>query len=205
MRNPSAGGLRGRCARAFTIIEVLIVLALLIAIGALSIPPVWRWVEDYRFRESLARFDSAMDSCRAVAQRRGEVLAVSAAEVNGIVRVESRGVARRPVDELEVELVESGAEEPATLRFRFPRGFRLAVDEGGSAGFVPGAGESDETQAAGREFALLLPDGTAASGDRLLVTDVHGRRAEVAVDRWSGEVRLREVNRAGAPDASEQP
>jgi len=186
--------------RAFTIVELLIVLALLAAIGSLALPPVWKWVEDVRFRETMATFDAAMDAAGAAARRGGRALAVAARNENGRLKVETSEVAGplSPDEAGDSEGDDSGR-AVSVVRYSFPPGFRFA-DEVRRAGASVAAGPGTKAGATGSStgetrlgIALFLPDGTAAAGAPLRISDGRGHSAEVVVDAWSGAVRLRPV------------
>ena len=205
----------GRGVSAFTVLELLIVLALVAALGAMVFPPLSRWVDEYRFRETVKQFDAAMDACRAAAQRGGRALVLVARTENGGLRVRSRdaadvateGLADAPrataAHSAERREVSSGPEThgltemftaPSLARFSFPPGFGPDAEEAGGSG-VPARAPAGESAGLGPEveLAVVLPDGTAAAGTPWRVRDAHGRVAETAVDRWSGTIRLRPV------------
>jgi len=193
----SLEGLERPGAPGFTLIELLIVLALMAALMAIVFPPMWRWLDDYRFRETLRQFDASMDACRAGAQRRGRAVTVFARVEAGGIRVYTREVDIAP-STAEEEAITQGpaAVAPvAVVRFAFSSGFEPETSgelEGALEVLPPAAPDTSEAPP-DDELALLLPDGTAAAGKAWRVRHANGRSAEVIVDRWSGSVRLRAV------------
>ncbi len=184
-------------------LELLIVLALLAALGAMVFPPLSRWVDEYRFRETLKQFDAAMDACRAAAQRGGRALVLVARAENGGLRVRSHDASEAPAEaptEASADAGESRAASvgasgaPSLTRFSFPPGFGPDTDEAPGPG-VNSSRPASESGGPGTEveLAVLLPDGTAAAGTPWRVRDAHGRVAETSVDRWAGTLRLRSV------------
>lgn len=195
-----SGAARGRCTctRGFTILEVLVVVALLAAISAIAFPTLSKWVGEYRFRETLEQFEASMESCRAATQRAGCAVRIAARTEGRRVRVLSTELKDRPP--VREEAITDVREESPDfrVRFEFPAGFVAAGagDRGTRAAEIKAAAGGavlPDGAPPAEDLAILLPDGTASGGTTWRVRDSAGRLAEIVVDHWSGAVRLRRI------------
>lgn len=195
------GAARGR--GAFTLLEILIALAIVVALLALVAQPLARRLGDSRFRETLSQIEAAMMLVRADAQRNGSAIEVFARDGRAGFQLLGRevdfGQGAPPEDE-------SSGQGTAHERlvFELPAGFVIGESELSSAprkaeseGMAPPPVPVDEESGAGGDadpagaVVVFLPDGSAARGTGSgVVTDRAGRRAEMKVNTWTGRVEV---------------
>lgn len=198
--------------RAFSLIELLIVVGVVVALGALVSVNLLDAAASAGFDEAARRIESAFVLARADAQRERRPLSVVAVEG-------AKGVS------LVLETFEPGAEgasggqpsaageERAARRLVvLPRGVRItheapAAAEGGVAGGA-GGGVTEESRRAGDErvrLCVMLPDGGAWSAATAYLR-ARERAAKIGVNRWTAGAVIEPVADAtGEPESSELP
>lgn len=211
-----------RAPRAFTLIEVTIALAIALALSALTLPALGRWLRDGAFRESCRRVESGLEVCRAESVRRGvAVAALGRARADGSWVIELS-----PLDgqaEPDGDAGDIGSEttsQTGTGSARLPSvGGQGSVGLAGSASpvvrrvvavldpgmsFSPGVADSageaghDSTHLSPVEIvlAVFLPDGSALAESGTALQDPHGAAAELRVNSWTGAATMTALSRA---------
>lgn len=165
MRLPANSGRR----RAFTLVEILITIAIIAAVLALVSAPLSRMLADARFDSAVRQVGSAVDACRNEAQRSGKPVEVRFSLVDARWRCASAQVA-----------VQQGSgraapePKPEVTRLTLPAGLTLR-------------GRGDESDSAQR-LGVMLPDGSGVSGPGIVLTDGGTRAVRLTLSRWSGTV-----------------
>lgn len=196
-------GRRG-AARAFTLIEVVIALGLVLLLGGLALPTLIGLTSGASLSESESRVESVAAICRAEAMRRGQVIELAAREnADGVTVLLGRRADSAPVSGAGDAPDGDGAASdpwPAFLVEELPRGCAVIEDvaerestgraeDGGRAG--PGA--EDGGSAAPRKEVLIaafLPSGAAAVRGATKLRAKDGREASIGVNSWTGTVRV---------------
>ncbi len=154
-----------------TLVEILLVIALLVALGSLVLPVT---VEASRGRA----FDSAAESVR------GQLLLARAHAQSTGRPVEVAYIARPPrvaarfFDGASHEIPYAWADQA------LPGGVRIEPDQGpdDADARVP----AGDAAAAELTLAVFTPDGSALLAAAALIRDDHGREARLAVNPWTG-------------------
>lgn len=201
---------RGGRARAFTLLELIVVIVIILAISAVVLPVAFDDVKRAAFREAQEQIEAVMMSARADAQRTGKTVRVTAVRVDGrwvmrqeeIVEGGSHGAAMNEVS--------GGARTRLMHEKALPLGMRLArsLDELTAAEGMDGTAEwgaSDDAggdvdgrdeDAAMMQIGMFLPDGQITPTRPLYLAegDVGGRVGEVIVNSWTGVVTVKMVD-----------
>ncbi|MBL8761067.1 MAG: prepilin-type N-terminal cleavage/methylation domain-containing protein [Phycisphaerae bacterium] len=199
----SRGGAGGR-RRAFTIIEVVIAIAILVAIAAMVLPSMLERTRGRAEREAVEIAKAACSRAGSESQRRGVPILLSAvAETDHVRLVGSR--------------VETGDDESGVVRELFsidlPAGMTVtspgarvseaAMPTGGSESraFGAAAGEEGTAARAGARTTLTLafPDGRSAGGQFDLVASP-ARRTRFTISEWTTNVRVRTIDTTPADE-----
>ncbi len=197
--------------KGFSIVEVLIALSIVVAIGALAMPNLVGMSKTVRMKEAGRIVEDAVAEARTEAQRRGvairlhaettpdgrTVLVGKAASVHDVVNQRLQG---------EGEASETGHAAPGASRFgqalvwaQLPEGCSLdteTTDGTEDANTPPNdAWEPTDEQRANlpKWLWVVLPDGAVSSERASTLKGPGERRASVVVNRWTGSVRVREL------------
>ncbi len=205
----AAPALAGRDRRGLTLIELLLVIALLVALGAVVLPVVDRRLDEQTFETTadlvsvqlrLARFH-ASDTDRPVA-------------VNFLAdpeRIEATFFAIGPAND-EQDAPARRIDEAWALR-ALPEGTSIAAHpppwrEGDRDSFSAAEKESRSVFPSAAEegtrilrLAVYLPDGSALVGEPAWVWDADRRLGRLTINRWTGGSTWERVD----PDAPESP
>jgi Tfp pilus assembly protein FimT len=208
------------CSRGFSIVEVLIALSIVVAIGALAMPNLVGMSKTVRMKEAGRIVEDAVAEARTEAQRRGvairlhaettpdgrTVLVGKAASVRDVVNQRLQG---------EGEASETGHAAPGASRFgqalvwaQLPEGCSLdteATDGIEDANTTPNnTWEPTDEQRANlpKWLWVVLPDGAVSSERASTLKGPGERRASVVVNRWTGSVRVRELASSNTSPAS---
>lgn len=186
----------------FTILEILIALSIVIAIGALAMPSLWGLSSSVRMREAGRIVTDAVAEARTEAQKRGVAIRMqtkTTAEGRTVLVGEAASV-RTALEDLRQDATtdDGGASSekrvPALVWAELPEGCTLAreMDEAGEEG--AGGLELSAEQKAGlpRWLWVVLPDGAVSSEGSSTLKGPGDRRASVVVNKWTGLVRVRE-------------
>jgi type II secretory pathway pseudopilin PulG len=188
--------------RGVTLLELLLAIALLLALGGLVLPALFDRMSQRAFEASAEIVRSQLLLARAHAQATGEPIEV-VFEI-GPPRVAAR---RFDADLATLEPREDATDEEAlgTLRIAEPWADRVLADgvwiaegPGEMEGEMAGAGVGLEIGAATDEaaesretaqpmrLALYMPDGSAVLAETVWIRDEHGRRGRLTVNPWTG-------------------
>ncbi len=223
-RTPSTWGRaadRGRCRFAFSLIEVLLVLALLAAVSALVLPQFSGRLNAAEFTESAEQVRSFLHVARAEAQRLGSAVDVTwdaqsrrltavrhevsaVGDVGAFVAVESD----EPETDGAAAFESAGAERPirehtlaAEIRLR-PLDVAEVEDDALFSEESFSAPSAEEMMAApGGEVSealtlcTYLNDGSALYARPLLLDDGGERRVVLRIDEWTGLVSVEDAPR----------
>lgn len=196
-RSQSRGGADGG-RRAFSLIEVVIAIAILVAIAALVLPSMLARTRGRAEHEAVEIAKAACSRASSESQRRGvPILLAAVAETDHVRLVGSR--------------VETGDDESSVVRELFsidlPAGMTVtspgarpvepAPPTGGSESRAFGAlrGEENPVTRVGARTTLTLafPDGRGAGGQFDLVTSAT-RRTRFTLSEWTSNVRTRTID-----------
>lgn len=165
----------------FTLLELLVVMVLLVALGGLALPGLLSRVAGSTLGAVRTRLEAAAAICRADAQRSGVAMEMAASDSEGRTLIVSRPV----VEE------DTGSAARDDVLLELPAGYSVSES-------VPGVkqdGTQKSTEAAPAAsrvtLAIFQADGTAAmAGERFLV--VGGEGLEFHLARWTGVLTLSE-------------
>src|SRR5688572_11919429 len=159
----------GGAGRAFTIIELMVVLAIMLAVGAIALPLALDDAKRAAMRESQDQLEAVMLSARADAQRTGKTVRVIGVVLDGRwILTEEEVIERKASDDASPG---SGSDLSGATRviqeLPLPEGVRLGRTRDEAEGKVRQAweaggefGESDESE----HETTTNPDGAGASG-----------------------------------------
>ncbi|MCC6229688.1 MAG: prepilin-type N-terminal cleavage/methylation domain-containing protein [Phycisphaerales bacterium] len=206
-RSQCRGGADGG-RRAFSLIEVVIAIAILVAIAALVLPSMLERTRGRAEREAVEIAKAACSRASSESQWRGvPILLAAVAETDHVRLVGSR--------------VETGDDESGVVRELFsidlPAGMTVtsagaraaepAPPSGGSESRAFGALPSEEVTAprAGARTTLTLafPDGRCAGGQFDLVTSPT-RRTRFVLSEWTSSVRVRTIDTTSAEEKASE-
>lgn len=160
--------------RAFTLVEALVVLAILILIGGLALPGLTTWSSKYSESAFESKLQTAIDSARAIALSNSSAVKI---------RIEkSSGKSDRLVAAWHSS---RHREDPVTDRMKslneLDEAFSIVIQDLGSS---KSASDSQLT------LWTVLPDGSMTGKSGVTVRRGDGATAPVAVSMWSGKVKL---------------
>lgn len=202
-RDPASfsGAARGRCGarggRAFTVVELLIVLSMLLAVLGLVAPAVMARMAPATATAMASRVEAAALEARTLAQRLGEPVSLEAElgpDGDWLMVAVAPAVPSGSAGD------ESDSEVRRRIFARLARGFELTDRAPNQAreGEFPTEDAVEAAGGAGLLLAVFFPDGTVSSvGERFLVGP-EGVAMRFDVNRWTGVIRLvrHEVNEA---------
>ncbi|RNC81517.1 MAG: hypothetical protein ED559_06915 [Phycisphaera sp.] len=194
--------------RAFTVIELLIVVALMLAVGCLVIVSGFAWSEKERVEAAEKGISASVEEARAMALRLGRpVRLVATSYDTGSTRL-SLEPWEDAFDSDQLESDETSSKAQAI--YELPDGLSIAHSEEGDS-FFPH--ETDVfVQAESVPISLLdvYPDGQAKLSDELWQLESAGAVHVPSLDSWAGTLRFEAVELdefadfAGVP-ADEEP
>ncbi len=218
-------GLKRRGAgRAFTIIELMVVLAIMLAVGAIALPLALDDAKRAAMREAQDQLEAVMLSARADAQRTGKTVRVIGVLLDGRWVLTEEEVLERMVSDDALTGSGSFSSSPTRViqELALPEGVRLGRTRDEAEGNVREAwegggefGESDDgdadttadptedgTPSGAREIqiAVFLPDGQIMATRPLYLGGADGRVGEVSVNGWTGALTVQVLPaRTGEP------
>jgi prepilin-type N-terminal cleavage/methylation domain-containing protein len=172
--------------RAFSLLEVLIAIAVVAAIAGVVFANLSGWTARSRFEAAIRQVESVVALVRADAMREGRALTLVAAERDGAWRLE--------VEEFGDEAAEEGADRRVVMEL--PSGVRVSaarprpVEERLFAPAVEADAAPVEPERV--DVCVLLPDGSAW-GEVKYVIGPGERLGEMRVSAWTGAARVTEV------------
>lgn len=191
--------------RAFTLMELLIAIAVMVAIMSLVMPTVYARLSTSRGQEARSMIDASVIKARAIAARTGDAVRVFAHErSDGSVDIVHHSMRTDGTDASFDELiaplisgVEADEQTIAPLRHAeidvtLPPGCRIILMSALEAYQSVEALELDHEEHAisepDRTIAVTLPDGAALAAQSLALITPRQRAYELSVRSWGGGV-----------------
>ena len=215
--------------RALTLLELLLALSLLLALGAIALPVAMDSLRERTFEASSDILRNQLLLARAHAGASGrpvEVLYEAGpprvvaryfrAEMPQEMPQEQRDERKRaPRRAEERNLVPFSAAENGT---RFPQdaivegwaenplplGLWIAGEPPGNAG-APQAAAAAEPEPRPLRLALFMPEGSALLCRRVWIGDEHGRQAKLVINPWTGLASIERLPAGGEPQEGDKP
>jgi type IV fimbrial biogenesis protein FimT len=180
--------------RAFTLVELMVAIAVLIVIAALVLPSMDTISESSKFRSACDQLSSAASVCRAEAKRTGKPVAV-VATMNEDGRQTIVSVPLGDVAQLDED---STVEVDSRVLMVMPAGVSVrAREKGASTKLAAGQAEDPisvevEEQDAETTQSLIIywADGGATASAPMVVTGPGGRTAGAKVNSWTGALSI---------------
>jgi prepilin-type N-terminal cleavage/methylation domain-containing protein len=191
--------------RAFTLLELLIALAILVAMSSLVMPGVLARLTVARGEEARTMLDASIVEARGVAARSGEVVRVVSHEqadgrfaiVHETMRLDDDDAPAS--DDGLLGLVNERAARPAgadrrtTVHLVLPDSCRLMTVADLEAAIERGGGlvaerAPDAPHEPDRIVAVVFPDGGLAPGEELALVTPRGQAYKMSVRHWGGGV-----------------
>lgn len=204
---------RGSNVLAFTLIEVLVSVAIVAGMGLLVLPGLMNWSSTASDESVVDQLQASVDSARAIAIEEGVPVTVAVRQgASGEVIVAQWKVAPAFRDRPE----EAGSEEPKSrtrLLLRLPSGFHLQLPletsetEAGSEAVARRAPErsvnraEDQSEGEPKPTWLVLPDGSVESSTPCELEAPDGRRGRVQISALAGVVRCEKLTLPSTEDA----
>lgn len=178
-------------ARAFTVIELLIVVALLLAVGSLVIVSGFAWSSNARVKAAEKGISSSIDEARALAIRLSRPVRLHAhsSETGSTLLALEPWTESFESDELEKE---ETSRAPLVI-YELPRGLSIMTSEN-SATFIPH--ETDIFAQDDPVSVVLLdvfPDGQVRLADESWQLESAAAYHVPSLDSWAGTLRLETV------------
>lgn len=200
--------------RGFSILELLVVVGVIVALGAVVSASLFGLAAGARFDEAVRRVEAAFVLARADAQRERTALAVVAdSGADGVALVLERfEPGSEPAAAVEPRPAGSAGGRVSRRLVLLPPGVR-ATDQlppaPGSADSrtVPPAGTGTARAEGGRQsvrVCVMLPDGGAWASGPVYLVGAGERTAKIGVNRWTGTARVEVVEARNAMDAPEE-
>jgi type II secretory pathway pseudopilin PulG len=201
--------------RGITLIELLIAIAILLAIGAIVTPIMVRTLDERRFESAAEQIELHLLLARSYAQRTGTPVVVQyhpdshriaaqrfiqsftlgavpqnrTSATQGATSRDTESVDGFDVGDDDSAIVEAWAER------RLPRGINLSDQRPLpriNSEQQPPQGELRESSSTENEpiqVAVFLPDGSAMFARTLWITDSHNRHGRIRISAWTGTAR----------------
>ncbi len=196
--------------RGFSILELLIVVGVIVALGAVVSASLFGLAAGARFDEAVRRVEAAFVLARADAQREGRALAIVAdSGPEGVELVLERfepdsAMAAKPAGP-------AGGPESRRLVL-LPGGVRVTDHLPPAPGTaaspaVPDAEAGADRAEGGREsvrVCVMLPDGGAWASRPMYLVGPGERAAKIGVNRWTGTARVEVVESREGADPGEE-
>ncbi len=163
-------------------IEVLVALSIFVVLAGLALPSLTNWSPKLVDGAVISSIQASLDSARALALERGDVVSVRVVRSAGGPTVLLASWARNDGEE------ESGAQEIRRPLMVFEGSFRLLLaaeeDDAPAPTDAKGPAASDDV------LWNILPDGTVRSTGRIELHAPPDRMGEVTVSSWSGRLSV---------------
>ena len=191
--------------RAFTLIELLIVVAVLVVLGSFAITSSFRWTDEERVESAQQGISSAILEARSAALEQGvPVDVVYVAPEYGLPSIgmiastadsEPSGIA------INSEFNQDSSEPVPTLIYELPERLTVVFGAVSDTGFVHETDilsepidsfidsfEDDETR-----LVRVMPDGHASLSDDSWELEADDRRFQPAIESWTGQLTFQEI------------
>ncbi|MBX3358757.1 MAG: type II secretion system protein [Phycisphaeraceae bacterium] len=176
--------------RAFTVIELVIAIALAVGLGAVVVPMTVSRMREAAYREGVERVGTAVMLGRAEAQRRGVIIEVRAGvsgDGSGLISLSEVAGEAAGSEEAEGPNVGRVIGEPVEL----PSGVTVGRERD------PAGLEAEEIV-----LTICLPDGRLIpSVESVVLAGAGGRRGRIGINAWTGVSRVDAV--AAGPGSSD--
>src|SRR5262245_41465311 len=185
----SCGGSDGGRVRAhaFTLLEVIITIALLLVLSAIALPIAMSFERRAAFRETMEHVGAGVAMARAEAQRRGVALELFAEPRQGRTVLAVRRLAAGAPAETDSE---HDTKDAGEVIVEMAEGYGLSRSRPGGAVVV---GETATAAPTLFVMAVFWPNGAADIGGVFYVTGDAERAAEVHINAWSGGATVQEI------------
>lgn len=187
--------------RAFTLIELLIVVAVLVVLGSLAITSSFRWSDEERVESAQQGISSAILEARSAALEQGVPVDVvyvapeyglpSIGMVVSIDDSEPSGAA------INSEFNQDSVEPVPTLLYELPERLAVVFGDVSDTGFVHETDilaepiesfKDDETR-----LVRVMPDGHASLSEDSWELEADDRRFQPSVESWTGRLTFQEI------------
>jgi prepilin-type N-terminal cleavage/methylation domain-containing protein len=196
--------------RGFTLIELMIAIAVLVVIAALIMPSTDTMSDATRFRAACDQLSSVASVCRAVAQRTGKpVVVVATMNEDG-----SQSIVSVPLgDAVEIEGA-STIEVESRVLMKLPKGIKVHAETASDPGQIDiTTGEMevavDPVDDATQSLIIYWANGAATASSPIKVKGSDGRVAGAKVNSFTGAVTMVEepatAAAAAAPAVEDEP
>lgn len=203
---------KAHSSRAFTVVEVLIALAVIGMMAAIVMIPMTRHMRGAEVDGAAARVQNALSDAQAEARESGvPVSVVAVVGDDGRTGLNSRAIAAPSAESAEPTPGMEHAFARATRTLSLPQGVTIGAlaspaaptrSIGGMA--MPASSESSSDQSSGeRTLAVFLPDGSAVVAGPIRIQGRDGRTSEVRINPWTGIAALASAARTDDNDHKE--
>ncbi|GAB5495286.1 MAG: hypothetical protein Phyf2KO_03660 [Phycisphaerales bacterium] len=174
--------------RAFTVIEFLIVVALMVAVGGIVIVSGFAWSEKERVVAAERGISASVEETRAMSLRLGRPVRLVARTVDaGVtqIAIEPWG------DVLEVDLPDSDvAISPAQVIYELPHGLSIRTSDEGSSRIPHETDILDQAESQSIVLLDVFPDGQARLAEQLWRLESAEAAHVPLLDSWAGTLRF---------------
>lgn len=190
---------RTPASRAFTIVEVLIALAIVGMLAAIVAAPMFSHMRGAEVEGAAARLQTALSDAQTEARESGRpVTVVAVVTEDGRTGLSTRHVASPDAESTQAKPGMEHAFARATRQVNLPQGVSIAGADRtpqpmrSIGGMAAPASEDAESQdpAQERTLAVFLPDGSAVVAGPIRVCGKDGRASEVRINPWTGVAAL---------------
>ena len=192
------------CRRAFTLIELMIVVAVMVVIGGLVVVSGFRWNDAERINAAQHGISAAILEARAAALESGVPVSVSMIERDD----GSSYLAMSPKRAEAGDEVESEEEPQPTALYELPSKLTIVAVPEENRGLPHetdiGSFEQSYSDSSELSLVLALPDGRALLAVEPWQLDADGSRLEPRLETWTGRLEFLPVQdeELGSPERS---
>jgi prepilin-type N-terminal cleavage/methylation domain-containing protein len=177
--------------RAFTLVELMVAIAVLIVIAALVLPSMDSISESSKFRSACDQLSSAASVCRAEAKRTGKPVAV-VATMNEDGR---QTIVSVPLGDVALLEEDATIEVDSRVLMVMPAGVSIRAREKGASAAADAAapisvGVDKQDAETTQSLIIYWADGGATASAPMVVTGPGGRSAGAKVNSWTGALSI---------------
>jgi prepilin-type N-terminal cleavage/methylation domain-containing protein len=187
--------------QAFTLLELLVALALLVVVTGLALPALVGRMEGARLDAALRVVGAAVVSARAEAQERGEPVVLLAVRSGTGDRLVIESLERGEEGESRGARGSEGVSSLQTWA-ELPEGVNLDLNPPAESHAGEQLAESSSQRAAPLRLAIFLPDGAAAGCGTVYLRSGE-RTFAITLNRWTGGVSTTELDATQMDSAPE--